>query len=155
MSRNFRSGLFVTAVLLALMWALSLSTGLSRGQESSGDSTGTKIQHVLLISIDGMHALDFINCVNGINGANGGDPYCPNLTSLKPTGVNYLYAVRLVPRVNGHCEWRDSAERRSILRRCVRPVTSAAGDHHRQRRGRQPRRLRAIHSADGNYHRIR
>ena len=97
MSRNFRSGLFVTAVLLALMWALSLSTGLSRGQESSGDSTGTKIQHVLLISIDGMHALDFINCVNGINGANGGDPYCPNLTSLKPTGVNYLYAYTSMP----------------------------------------------------------
>ncbi|HXJ92224.1 MAG TPA: alkaline phosphatase family protein [Terriglobia bacterium] len=50
------------------------------------------VSHVLLISIDGMHALDFINCANGIAGANGGNPYCPNLAGLKPTGVNYLYA---------------------------------------------------------------
>ena len=50
------------------------------------------VSHVLLISIDGMHALDFINCANGIAGANGGAPYCPNLASLKSTGVNYLYA---------------------------------------------------------------
>jgi hypothetical protein len=50
------------------------------------------VSHVLLISIDGMHALDFINCANGIAGTNGGDPYCPNLAGLKPTGVNYLYA---------------------------------------------------------------
>ncbi len=50
------------------------------------------IQHVLLISIDGMHALDFINCANGISGANGGTPFCPNLAQLKPTGINYLYS---------------------------------------------------------------
>jgi hypothetical protein len=44
------------------------------------------IQHVLLISIDGMHAVDFINCSKGIN---GGDPYCPNLAELGETGINY------------------------------------------------------------------
>lgn len=48
------------------------------------------IRHVLLISIDGMHALDFINCANGIAGANGGAPYCPSLAGLKPTGINFL-----------------------------------------------------------------
>ena len=48
------------------------------------------IQHVLLISIDGMHALDFINCSNGISGVNGGAPYCPRLAKLAQTGVNYL-----------------------------------------------------------------
>jgi hypothetical protein len=48
------------------------------------------IQHVLLISIDGMHSIDFINCANGIAGANGGLPYCPNLTALKANGINYL-----------------------------------------------------------------
>lgn len=48
---------------------------------------GSQIQHVLLISIDGMHAVDFINCSQGIN---GGAPYCPNLAALAQTGVNYL-----------------------------------------------------------------
>jgi hypothetical protein len=39
------------------------------------------IGHVLLLSIDGMHALDYLNCVNG--------GYCPNLQALGKTGVNY------------------------------------------------------------------
>src|SRR4249920_2725834 len=39
------------------------------------------IRRVLLISIDGMHALDYQNCVNG--------GYCPNLTALGTHGVNY------------------------------------------------------------------
>jgi hypothetical protein len=51
---------------------------------------GGKIRHVLLISIDGMHALDFINCSKGISGANDGQPYCPNLAELGETGVSYL-----------------------------------------------------------------
>jgi hypothetical protein len=49
-----------------------------------------QIRHVLLISIDGMHALDFINCSHGIGAVNGGKPYCPNLAELAETGVNYL-----------------------------------------------------------------
>ncbi len=40
-----------------------------------------EIQHVLLISIDGMHAVDYENCVNG--------GYCPNMTALGRHGVNY------------------------------------------------------------------
>src|ERR1700733_4934055 len=48
------------------------------------------IHHVLLISIDGMHALDFINCSQGIGTVNGGKPYCPTLSELARTGVNYL-----------------------------------------------------------------
>src|ERR1035441_1676806 len=50
------------------------------------------IHHVLLISIDGMHALDFKNCSNGIAGVNDGKPYCPNLAALSATGVNYVAA---------------------------------------------------------------
>jgi Type I phosphodiesterase / nucleotide pyrophosphatase len=53
-------------------------------------AAATAIKHVLLISIDGMHALDFINCSGGISGVNGGAPYCPNLVALAETGVNYL-----------------------------------------------------------------
>ena len=39
------------------------------------------IRRVLLISIDGMHALDYENCVNG--------GFCPNLSALGKNGVNY------------------------------------------------------------------
>ncbi len=42
---------------------------------------GDDIRQVLLISIDGMHALDYENCVSG--------GYCPNLATLKTHGVNY------------------------------------------------------------------
>jgi predicted AlkP superfamily pyrophosphatase or phosphodiesterase len=55
-----------------------------------GDRDGHGIRHVLLISIDGMHALDFINCSKGISGVNGGQPYCPNLAALAETGINYF-----------------------------------------------------------------
>jgi hypothetical protein len=54
------------------------------------DYRNQHIRHVLLISIDGMHALDFINCSKGISEVNGGKSYCPNLAELAETGVNYL-----------------------------------------------------------------
>jgi hypothetical protein len=45
-----------------------------------GDEHG--ILHVLLLSIDGMHAVDYLNCVKAGT--------CPNLAALGKTGVNYL-----------------------------------------------------------------
>jgi hypothetical protein len=45
--------------------------------------------HVLLVSIDGMHAVDYLNCSQGVPGVNGGQPYCPNLSKLAETAVNY------------------------------------------------------------------
>ena len=62
-----------------------------------GHGGDKKIEHVLLISIDGMHALDFANCSKGISGVNGGDPYCPHLAQLGQTGVNYLQALTARP----------------------------------------------------------
>lgn len=56
-----------------------------------------KIKHVLLLSIDGMHAVDLYNCAHGIAGANGGNPYCPNLASLGPHALNYVAAVSSKP----------------------------------------------------------
>lgn len=55
------------------------------------------IHHILLISIDGMHAVDFANCSKGIAGANDGKPYCPNLAALSATGVNYVAASTSKP----------------------------------------------------------
>jgi Type I phosphodiesterase / nucleotide pyrophosphatase len=68
---------------------LAVTAGLS-AHPADGRLGSAGIQRVLLISIDGMHALDFINCSQGISGVNGGAPYCPNLAGLAGTGVNYL-----------------------------------------------------------------
>ncbi len=77
---------WVVAVAGALLLA-AMMVPIARTQDRDGHG---KIRHVLLISIDGMHALDFINCSKGISGANNGAPYCPNLAELGETGVNYL-----------------------------------------------------------------
>jgi hypothetical protein len=67
-------------------------TCAAAGQVGSGN-----IKHVLLLSIDGMHAVDFYNCSHGIAGVNNGDPYCPNLQALSERGVNYVGAVSSKP----------------------------------------------------------
>jgi len=55
------------------------------------------IDRVLLISVDGMHAVDFANCANGIAGVNSGNPYCPNLAQLGQTGLTYVDAATSKP----------------------------------------------------------
>jgi Type I phosphodiesterase / nucleotide pyrophosphatase len=95
MNTNFRKGLFAATLFLALISVLPLSAGSGADQRIGGNTNHNSnrgIQHVLLISIDGMHALDFINCASGISGANGGLPYCPNLAGLKANGIDYLFA---------------------------------------------------------------
>jgi hypothetical protein len=55
------------------------------------------IQRVLLVSIDGMHAVDFLNCANGIPTINNGKPYCPAIAALGKIGVNYVAATTSKP----------------------------------------------------------
>ena len=76
----------------------SLSVGISAlvllaasSAVAQGSSSGS-VKHVLLISIDGMHAVDFLNCANGISTVNDGAPYCPALAALGKTGINYVAA---------------------------------------------------------------
>jgi hypothetical protein len=76
MNKIVKRCMFVVGSVLAMMSVQPLSA---------------QVRRVLLISIDGMHAVDLINCANGISGANNGVPYCPNLAALKTNGVNYLY----------------------------------------------------------------
>jgi hypothetical protein len=79
------------AVAMTLAWWAQVTVAQS-------DKVGTKqVKHVLLLSIDGMHAVDLYNCTHGINGANGGDPYCPNLATLTHTGINYVATVSSKP----------------------------------------------------------
>ncbi len=74
---------------------LAASTALSA--YADGDFGGRDIKRVLLISIDGMHAVDFANCTSGLAGVNGGSPYCPNLAALGETGTTYIEAATSKP----------------------------------------------------------
>jgi hypothetical protein len=87
MRKRFPFVAVVAALLMVGVAAASSDGGL-------GDSS---IKHVLLISIDGMHAVDFKNCAHGIAGVNDGKPYCPNLAELATTGVNYVAASTSKP----------------------------------------------------------
>ena len=86
-AKKWQALLAVAALLLAPVAAQPVFAAPPPDGQS-GDAH--HIRHALLISIDGMHAVDFINCSNGISGVNGGSPYCPNLAQLAQTGVNYL-----------------------------------------------------------------
>jgi arylsulfatase A-like enzyme len=64
------------------MVAMGMVITTSARPFADGEDGG--IRRVLLISIDGMHALDFENCAN-----NQGNLKCPHLAALKDHGVNY------------------------------------------------------------------
>src|SRR5579871_738259 len=79
--------------LLTSLLAFAVTTAplnLPAANTSKAKNPHNLIQRVLLVSIDGMHSLDFVNCANGVPGVNNGAPYCPNLAALGATGTNYL-----------------------------------------------------------------
>ncbi len=84
-------------VMTGVVIAITLAGSIHRMAAETGAPGSGKIKHVLLLSIDGMHAVDFYNCTHGIEGANGGTPYCPNLASLSQTGINYVAASSSKP----------------------------------------------------------
>jgi hypothetical protein len=83
----------VIAAFLACLAAAATASAQNQG----GDWDHSRIRHVLLVSIDGFHAVDYLNCSKGIAGVNNGAPYCPNLTLLASTGVNYVGASTSKP----------------------------------------------------------
>jgi Type I phosphodiesterase / nucleotide pyrophosphatase len=77
-------------VLAGTAVAVTLSSS-TYGVAADTSTVGSeKVKHVLLLSIDGMHAADFYNCTHGVTGLNSGSPYCPNLAALAGTGINYV-----------------------------------------------------------------
>jgi hypothetical protein len=76
--------------LISLSLVVAFLTGITFAEDN--ERHHGHIKRVLLISIDGMHAVDFANCAKGISTANNGDPYCPALTALSRNGVNYVAA---------------------------------------------------------------
>ena len=69
----------ILAVVLSLGLVGAAVPAPARANDELGD--GQKIKHVLLISIDGMHAVDYENCVASNT--------CPTLAALGKTGVDY------------------------------------------------------------------
>src|SRR6201993_1258244 len=67
----------ISAILLSIV----LLGGTTPARAGDDDLHGKKTKHVLLISIDGMHAVDYENCV--------ASKTCPHLAALGRTGVNY------------------------------------------------------------------
>ena len=57
MKISYRLG--IGASMLAL---LLVTSGLAEDKDKGKGA----IKHVLLISVDGMHAVDFVNCANGV-----------------------------------------------------------------------------------------
>jgi hypothetical protein len=95
MASKSKAGILAGALMMSSM--PGAYAGPRPGQRIHEDIEGHKFSHVLLISIDGMHALDFVNCTNGISTINDGEPYCPNLAELGQHGVNYLGASASKP----------------------------------------------------------
>jgi hypothetical protein len=77
--------------IVAIVSAIAL-TVLSAKAQNLGQGGQKQIRHVMLISVDGMHEVDLLNCYRGLSGINSGAPYCPNLAALSKDAVNYTAA---------------------------------------------------------------
>lgn len=84
---------------LSLMIAAALTSGMGAHADERDNESAHEagIKHVLLISLDGMHAIDYANCSTGIPTANGGAPYCANLAALGKHALNYVQASTSAP----------------------------------------------------------
>jgi|SRR5579859_1961793 len=65
--------------------------------QNGQDNSRNHIRRVLLISVDGMHAVDLLNCANGVSGVNHGEPFCPAMAALAKNGINYVSATTSRP----------------------------------------------------------
>jgi predicted AlkP superfamily pyrophosphatase or phosphodiesterase len=83
--------------LLGVAVAFLVLPALAQDDDHSVGQGRDHVKRVLLISIDGMHAVDFANCANGLATVNNGKPYCPALAALSKTGVNYVAASTSKP----------------------------------------------------------
>ena len=79
MHRTCRPAVLVLSIAALGFPAAYAGENNQGGNDQGNNSFGGK--HVLLISIDGMHALDYENCVNNST--------CLNLASLGKSGVTY------------------------------------------------------------------
>lgn len=74
-------GLILITKLKVTALGFSLAVLIAPQANSQNINQRNGFRRVLLVSVDGMHAVDYLNCVSG--------GYCPNLAALGRTGVNY------------------------------------------------------------------
>jgi hypothetical protein len=84
-------------VLAAAVVTMALASWVPGTAADSDAVASGKIKHVLLLSIDGMHAVDFYNCSHGIASVNNGNPYCPNMAALSQSAINYVNVTSSKP----------------------------------------------------------
>ncbi len=77
-----------TAVTASL---LSSTYGIAAGSNTVGSE---KIKHVLLLSIDGMHAVDFYNCAHGIAGCEQRESVLPEPGRIEPGRRSIMWPPR-------------------------------------------------------------
>jgi len=73
----------------AIVLSLALLVGTTPARAGDDELQSRKSKHVLLISIDGMHAVDYENCV--------ASKTCPHLAALGTTGVSYTRTTSARP----------------------------------------------------------
>jgi predicted AlkP superfamily pyrophosphatase or phosphodiesterase len=85
----------IAVLFLALTFSVGSAIAQDDNPQGNNQDHGSEkghIKRVLLVSVDGMHAVDLANCANGISTVNNGAPYCPEIAALAKTGVNYVAA---------------------------------------------------------------
>jgi hypothetical protein len=106
----------------------SAASAIAQDHNDDHDYFGQdRIKHVLLISVDRMHAVDFANCANGISGVNNGQPYCTALAALSKTGINYVAASTSKPSDSFTPSLLSSACTRPLISSRI-PLTSSIGN---------------------------
>ncbi len=85
------------SLVILFLASLAVVSASAQDKDRDKDWDRSPIRHVLLISVDGMHAVDFLNCSKGLATINNGVPYCPNIAALATTGVNYTAASTSKP----------------------------------------------------------
>ncbi len=87
----------LASLLLAAACSVSAAIAHDQNDNNNDNRHHGNIKRVLLISVNGMHAVDFANCANGIGTVNNGEPFCPALAALGKTGINYVAASTSKP----------------------------------------------------------
>ena len=83
--------------ILSLLAVCAVGNAIAQDKDPHHNFHHGPIKRVLLISVDGMHAVDFANCANGVSTVNNGEPYCPAIAALGKTAINYVAASTSKP----------------------------------------------------------
>ena len=107
-------------VLAGITVAVTLSSS-TYGMADDYNKVGSEeAKHVLLLSIDGMHAADFYNCSHGIAGVKGGGSVLPKYDGFEPNSNqlrgHHLLGLRTPFRAGGASHWRHASVDRTLLR---------------------------------------